>query len=440
MKVAVLGAGLAGIPAAYFLAKDGHEVTVVDRQPGAGLETSFANGSLLCLGHSYPWASPAAPRILAKSLIRRDQALRLSPRLDPRLWSWLFKFLRECPRHRADRHAANRLRLASYSQGVQQSLLEDTKIEFSHAAKGLLYIYRSTRSMDEGVKQMKVLERNGLEIRIVTPQEIAGLEPALSPIARQLVGGVLVPGDGTGDAHVFTRTLADRAADIGVAFRYGTAIKGIAVEGGRVTAINTSNGKLVTDAVVVALGSYSPLLLRPLGIKIDVFPVKGYSMTVPIERPNEAPSIGGLDEDNLLAFSVLGDRLRLTATAEFVGYDVSYARDDFRSMTKSAKELFPTVGDYSQAQLWAGLRPATPDGNPLFGATHIPNLFLNTGHGSMGWTMSCGSGKITADLVSNRQPDIDIEDFRFATSKSRSRRSPTPAADDAERRHIVWPP
>ncbi len=411
MKVVVLGAGLAGVPTAYYLAKDGHEVTVIERQPGAGLETSFANGSLLCLGHSYPWASPAAPGVLLKSMFRRDQALRIAPRLNPRMWVWLLKFLAECPRSRADKHAASRLRLAAYSQQVMKQVVAETGIDFFHTDKGLLYVYRTEHSMNEGIRQMSVLERNGLGIRVIDAKEVARIEPALLPVRDKLLGAVYVPADGTGDAQLFTAELARVTAERGVKYLYGTTVQRLDVDGQRVRAVMTSAGRIEADAVVVAMGSYSPLLLRPHGIRADVFPVKGYSMTVPIDNPRVAPTVGGLDEDNLLAFSVLGDRLRLTATAEFTGYDLRHAPSDFRYMTQAAKDLFPTIGDYARAKLWCGLRPATPDGNPLLGRTSLHNLFLNTGHGSMGWTMSCGSGKIAADLVSGRAADIDIKEM-----------------------------
>jgi D-amino-acid dehydrogenase len=413
MKVLVLGAGLAGIPSAYYLARDGHDVTVIDRQSSAAMETSFANGSLLCQGHSYPWASPAAPRIMVKSFFRNDQALRIAPKVDPRMWSWLIKFLCECPRARADKHAATRLRLASYSQDVMREVLNDTQIEFFHTDKGLLYVYRTQHSMDEGLRQMRVLEQAGLKIEVVSAARVAELEPALKPVADKLVGGVYVPSDGTGDARLFTSELARVCAERGVKFMFNTQVLGLNVENNKVLSVSTSKGVMSADAVVVAMGSYSSVLLRKYGVKIDVFPVKGYSMTVPIERPEEAPTMGGLDEDNLLAFSVLGDRLRLTATAEFTGYDMRISPEDFRYMTQAAKDLFPTIGDYSKAELWCGLRPATPDGNPLFGSTQISNVFLNTGHGSQGWTMSCGSGKVTADLVAGRKPDIDMSGMMY---------------------------
>lgn len=388
-------------------------MTVIERQHAAALETSFANGSLLCLGHAYPWASPAAPGILIKSLYRGDQTLRISPRMDPRMWGWLLKFLAECPRQRADRHAATRLKLAQYSQEAMRAVVAETGIEFFHTTKGLLYVYRAKRTMEEGVKQMMVLQRHGLDIEVIDAKRVGELEPALEPVRDKLVGAVYVAADGTGDAHIFTQKLAQLASDLGVDFRYGTLVTGLNIQGGRFNAVRTSEGVVRADAAVVAMGSYSSLLLRPLGVKIDVVPVKGYSMTVPISRPEEAPTIGGLDEDNLLAFSVLGDRLRLTATAEFSGYDLSIDHPDFCHMTAAAVDLFPTIGDYGKARLWAGLRPSTPDANPLICPTRIPNLFLNTGHGSMGWTMSCGSGRIAADLVAGREPEIDVRTFRF---------------------------
>ena len=421
MKVVVLGAGLAGVTTAHYLLKDGHEVVVVERQPNAALETSFANGSLICLGHSYPWGSPAAPRILMRSLIRRDQALRIRPRFDPRLWFWLMKFLAECPRWRADRHAATRLRLAKYSLQALNDVTSDTKVEYHRTAKGLLYVYRTAHSMDEGVRQMTVLQQNGLELRVIDGAEIVRIEPALAPVRQKLVGAVYVPGDGTGDARLFTQELARVCAERGAQFRYSTDIKALDIEGGRVASVVTSRGSITSDAVVVAMGSYSPLLVQRYGISIDVFPVKGYSLTVPIDDPKTAPVIGGLDEDNLLAFSVLGSQLRLTATAEFAGYDTSHSESDFRYMLTAAKDLFPTVGNYAEAKPWAGLRPATPDGNPILGSTNVANLFLNTGHGSMGWTMSCGTGKLTADLLADRQPDIDLAGILYSESGQHKR-------------------
>ncbi|MGT2509588.1 D-amino acid dehydrogenase [Cupriavidus basilensis] len=411
MKVVVLGAGLAGVPTAYFLSKAGHEVVVVDRQPGAALETSFANGSLLCLGHAYPWASPAAPGVLVKSLTRRDQALRLSPRFDPRMWGWLLKFLRECTSSRADRNAASRLRLATYSQEVMKTVVADTGIKFFHTDKGLLYLYRTEHAMTEGVRQMRVLERNGLEIKVINAKEAAAIEPALVPVRDKLLGGVYVPADGTGDARLFTEELARVSAERGVKFMYNTTIERIVCENGRASAVETSAGKIQADAVVVAMGSYSAPLLRRHGVHIDLFPVKGYSLTVPITKAEVAPTIGGLDEDNLLAFSVLGNRLRLTATAEFTGFDLRHKPSDFRYMSQAAQDLFPTIGDYSKAEMWCGLRPATPDGNAVLGKTTTPNLYVCTGGGSMGWTMSCGMGKIVSDVVCQQEVDIDIAEM-----------------------------
>ena len=414
MKVVILGAGLSGVPTAYFLTKAGHEVVVVDRQPDAGMETSFANGSLLCLGHSYPWASPAAPGVLVKSLTRRDQALRLSPRIDPRMWMWLLRFLRECTSARADRAAASRLRIATYSQEVMHDVLADTGIEFHHTDKGLLYLYRTEHAMAEGVRQMRVLEKNGLRIQIVNAAEAATIEPALRAVQEKLLGGVYVPADGTGDARVFTQKLAAATTERGVRYRYGTTVKSITTSLGRVTGVSTSAGDIAADAVVVAMGSYSAAMLRPHGVRIPLFPVKGYSLTVPITRPEQAPTVGGLDEDNLLAFSVLGDRLRLTATAEFTGFNLEHRPSDFRYMKRAAQDLFPTVGDYDKAEMWCGLRPATPDGNPVLGKTGTDGLYVCTGGGSMGWTMACGMGKIVADIVSSRPVDIDIREMVVA--------------------------
>lgn len=413
MKVVIMGAGLSGILTAYYLNREGIDVEVVDRQPIAANETSHANGSLICLGHSYPWGSPAAPGIMLKSLLRDDQALRVSLKFSPRMWSWLFKFLLECPRSRADRHAASRLRLATYSQSLMPDVIANAKLAFHHIDRGLLYIYRTEATMTHGLEQMRVLERNGLPIKVVNADEVAAIEPSLLPVKNEFIGAVYVPSDGTGDARLFTVELSKELERRGVKFSYNTSIERLNVEGGRVQSISTSKGVVKGNAFVVAMGSYSPLLVRSHGIKLDVFPVKGYSMTVPITNESVAPVVGGLDEDNLLAFSRLGDRLRLTATAQFTGYDTKHSPSDFRYMTNAAKSLFPTIGDYSKSKYWAGLRPATPDGNTRFGTARYPNLFLNTGQGSMGWTMACGSGRVTADLITGRQPEIDIREMRL---------------------------
>ncbi|MDN7559104.1 D-amino acid dehydrogenase [Burkholderia orbicola] len=414
MKVVVMGAGLSGILTAYYLNREGMDVEVVDRQPIAANETSHANGSLICLGHSYPWGSPAAPGIMLKSLLRDDQALRVSLRFSPRMWSWLFKFLLECPRSRADKHAASRLRLAAYSQSLMPDVIADARLQFHHTDKGLLYIYRSETTMKHGLEQMRVLERNGLPIRVIDADEVARIEPSLAPVKNEFIGAVFVPSDGTGDARLFTVELARVIEERGVKFSYDTSIDALNIEGDRIQSISTSRGQITGDAFVVAMGSYSPLLLRRYGIKLDVFPVKGYSMTVPITNDEVAPTVGGLDEDNLLAWSRLGDQLRLTATAQFTGYDTAHTPQDFRYMTAAAKSLFPTIGDYAKSKYWAGLRPATPDGNTRFGLARFRNLYLNTGQGSMGWTMACGSGRVAADLIMGRSPQIDIKEMRLA--------------------------
>jgi D-amino-acid dehydrogenase len=301
-----------------------------------------------------------------------------------------------------------------YSKDVMKEVISDANItdpSFHHTDKGLLYLYRTEHAMNEGVRQMQVLQKNGLPIRIVNADDAATIEPALLPVRGKLLGGVYVPADGTGDAQAFTAELARIVADRGVRFMYGTRVLDIGCENGVVRRVRTSGGVLDADAVVVAMGSYSGPLLRRYGVRINLFPVKGYSLTIPITNPKVAPVIGGLDEDNLLAFSVLGDRLRLTATAEFSGFNLKHEPKDFRYMSRAAQDLFPSIGDYSKAKMWCGLRPATPDGNPIIGETRVRNLYVCTGGGSMGWTMSCGMGKIAADLVCRRPADIDIKEM-----------------------------
>lgn len=409
MKVIVMGSGVVGVTTAYCLLKDGHEVTVVERHDGAADETSFANAGLVAPGHAYTWASPKAPKILLKSLWRNDQALRFRLRLDPALWSWSLKFLGNCRSDRVAVNTARKVRLSLYSQDMLHQVVEDTGVAFDGAKGGLLYLYRSPAAFDAGVAKMRILTDNGLPLEVVDRDRAAAIDPALSATKDRIVGGIYAPSDESGDARLFTRNLADWCAERGVRFLYGTTIRGVETAAGEVTGLVTDKGTLTADAYVLAMGCQSAALAKPLGLSLPIYPIKGYSVTVPVAGRNNTPRIGGVDEENLVAYAPMGDRLRITATADFAGYDKRHSPADFQTMLAAARDLFPDAADYSRPSYWAGLRPMTPEGTPIFGRGRQRNLFLNTGHGHMGWTMSCGSARITADLIAGRTPAIPLD-------------------------------
>lgn len=412
MKVLVLGGGVAGVTAAWWLLEDGHEVSLVDRQPAPAQDASYANAGLIAPGHSFAWASPKVPRILLKSLWRDDQAFRFRLTPDPRMWAWSLRFLRECTAQRARTNTLRKHALCLYSQRLFRDLVAGTGIEYDGRTGGLLYLYRSPGSFERGVSNMRILAEDGQEQEIVDPERIAEIDPALAPVRHRIAGGVYCPTDESGDARLFTANLARLCADRGAAFHYGRTVKALVAEGDRVERITTDQGDMSADAYVLALGCYSPHQTRPLGIGLPVYPVKGYSLTAPLGSDGKAPVIGGVDEDNLVAYCPMGRRLRVTATAEFAGYSTSHRPADFRKMLRAIQDLFPEGGDFSQPEYWAGLRPMTPEGTPILGFGKHRNLCYNTGHGHMGWTMACGTAAIVADLIGGRTPEMNLDGMR----------------------------
>ena len=408
MKALVLGAGLVGVTTAYELLKDGWDVTVLDRAEEAARFTSFANAGLVAPAHAYAWSSPQAPGILARSLIRNDQALRLKPSLDPRMWRWMWRFYCQCTADGARINTSRKVKLCLYSQGILHDTVAATGIAYDGRKGGLIYFYRSPASFEAAAQKAKVLIDHGCELRSLERADLVKVDPALEPVQDQIAGGLYAPNDESGDACMFTQGLARWCGQQGVTFKFDTEITGVATDGDRVTAVATSNGKESADIYVLCLGVYSPHLARHLGTDLPIYPVKGYSMTIPVAGHNNPPAIGGVDEENLVAYCPMGDRLRLTATAEFSGYSTAHRPSDFRHMTKVAKALFPSGGDFSKASYWAGLRPMTPEGTPIFGQGRHKNLWYNTGQGHMGWTMCHGSARITADLIAGRQAAIDL--------------------------------
>jgi D-amino-acid dehydrogenase len=407
MRIAVIGAGLAGVTAAWELAKAGHEITVVDRRGAAASETSFANAGLIAPGHAYVWSSPKAPGVLWRSLFRDDQALRFHLRLEPEMWRWCWKFLRQCTSERARINTARKVQLCLYSQKVLHEILAETGIACDFASGGLLYLHRKQQALDAAAANMRILEENGAALRVVDRDEAAALDPALAPVKDKLAGAIFAPNDESGDAAAFTRGLAERCRRRSVQFRFETAVTRFEREGDRASRLFTADGEIRADAYVIAAGNDAARLARPLGIRLPVYPIKGYSLTVPIEAGHVAPTRGGVDEHFLFAYCRLGDRLRLTATAEFSGYDTTHKPEDFRTMLAAARDLLPNAGAYDKPSYWACLRPMTPEGTPIIGKTPIKNLFLSVGLGHMGWTMCSGSARILAAAIAGAKPDID---------------------------------
>jgi D-amino-acid dehydrogenase len=409
VKVVVLGAGVIGVATAYYLARAGHEVVVVDRQPGAALETSFANGGQISANHATPWATPGTPWKALKWLGREDAPLLLRMRFDPALWRWCLRFLTNCTAARLRTNIERALRLALYSRAELVKLRNETAITYDHKACGILHIFRSAREYREALPQVELMNRLGCVRRVINAETCVAIEPALALIRDGLVGGIFSPHDESGDAHLFTVRLAELCANLGVSFRYGTSVQSLVANGQEIESVKIGSERLSGDAYVVALGSYSPLLVAPLGLRLPVYPAKGYSVTIAVREGAIAPTVSLIDDEFKLVYSRLGNRLRVAGTAELTGYDNRLNDVRTRFILRKALELFPDCGDGMGAEMWAGLRPSTPDGVPVIGRTRYANLFLNTGHGTLGWTMACGSGRVVADLIGGQTPEIAID-------------------------------
>lgn len=409
MKILVLGAGIAGITTAYELNRDGHEVTVIEREAEPASFTSYANAGLFAPGHAYAWSSPAAPGILLRSLWRGDQALRLKPRADPAFWRWMWRFWKECTAERAALNTMRKARLCNYSQSVFHETLARTKVEYDGRRGGLLYLYRSEAGLAAAAAKSKILSDNGCAIETLDRDGVARADPALASVKQNLAGAIYAKNDESGDCRLFARNLAIWLKGQGVTFQFGTTVTGLETTGDRLAAVVTDKGRETADAIVLGLGVYSPHLARQIGYELPIYPVKGYAMTAPVAGRNNPPSIGGVDEETLVAYAPYGDRVRVTATAEFSGYDRSHRPEDFRTMLATMQTLFPDGADWQRAEFWAGLRPMTPQGTPILGPSRLANLWFNTGQGHMGWTMSHGAARITADLIAGKSPRISLE-------------------------------
>ena len=407
----VLGAGVVGVTTAWYLAEAGHEVTVVDRQKGAGMETSFANGGQISASHAEPWAKPSMlPKIL-RWLGREDAPLLFRPRADAAQWLWGLRFLRECLPGRFERNCRALAGLAAYSRDCLRSLRRITGLQYDHLERGILHFATDANDFEALAHSAEAARAMGIEREVKSAAECLALEPALKHSKHPVAGGVYTPGDESGDACRFTQELARRAEERGVRFRFGRAVEAIDASGSEVRAVKSGGEELAADAYVLALGSYSPLVLKPLGVRIPVYPLKGYSVTLRLGPHHEglAPSVSLTDEGHKIVISRLGNRLRAAGTAELTGYDVSVNSVRCAAIARRLHDLFPGLGDITAYESWSGLRPATPNNVPIIGRTRLSNLFLNTGHGTLGWTLACGSGKALADLIGGRRPEVDFE-------------------------------
>ncbi len=412
MKVLILGAGVVGVSSAWYLTKAGHQVTVVERQSAAGLETSFANGGQISVSHAEPWSNPHAPMRALCWLGREDAPLLFRLRWDTALFDWGLRFLRECTPARTRANVRDIVALALYSRDQLRALRAETAIEYDQLERGILHVYTEHKEFAAAVEASKVLREFGCDRRMVDADECVAIEPALRAARHLLVGGDYTAADESGDAQCFTRKLAELCVAQGVAFRYDTTVARLITAGGSIAGawVKTASDKdlLSADAYVVALGSYTPLLLRPMGFNLPVYPAKGYSATVPLAQDSVAPSVALTDDGHKLVFSRLGQRLRIAGTAEFNGYNTELNAVRCRALMQRTGQLFPDLRPAGEPEFWCGLRPSTPSNVPFVGRARWPNLYLNTGHGTLGWTMACGSGKALADIISGRAPEIEL--------------------------------
>ncbi|WP_407313622.1 D-amino acid dehydrogenase [Pseudomonas sp. nanlin1] len=406
MRVMVLGSGVIGTTSAYYLARQGFEVVVVDRQPAVALETSFANAGQVSPGYASPWAAPGVPLKALKWLLQRHAPLALKATGNVDQYLWMAQMLRNCT---ASRYAVNKermVRLSEYSRDCLDELRLETGIAYEGRRLGTTQLFRTQAQLDNAAKDIAVLEQSGVPYELLDRAGIARVEPALASVNGLLAGALRLPNDQTGDCQMFTSRLAEMATQLGVQFRFGESIERLAFSGDQIDGV-WINGQLETaDRYVLALGSYSPALLKPLGIRAPVYPLKGYSLTIPITDPAMAPTSTILDETYKVAITRFDNRIRVGGMAEIAGFDLSLNPRRRETLELIVNDLYPRGGDLSQASFWTGLRPTTPDGTPIVGATPYRNLFLNTGHGTLGWTMACGSGRLLADLIARKQPQI----------------------------------
>jgi D-amino-acid dehydrogenase len=422
MKVIVLGAGLLGVTSAYFLRQQGHDVTVVDRQATPAAETSFANGGQISVSHAEPWANPSAPLKVLKWLGQEDAPLLFRIRADVRQWMWGLQFLRECTPARTRHNIEQIVRLGTYSRDTLQALRVDRGIHYDQRTQGILHFYTNEKEFEGAEAPAQQMRDLGCDRRVISADEAVRIEPALAHIRPKLAGATYTAEDESGDANQFARELVKRCEEDGVQFLMSHTVTALREVAGQIDHVEATDSegrfqRLRADAYVLAMGSLSPLIAKPLGIELPIYPAKGYSVTMPVKDARMAHQVSLTDDEYKLVFSRLGDRLRIAGTAELNGYDRDLNRVRCEAIVRRVEELFPGAGDTERAQFWTGLRPATPSNVPIIGRSKVKNLFLNTGHGTLGWTHACGSGKSIARIVTGLQPEVN---FAFTGLNGRS--------------------
>ena len=408
MSTIVMGGGLIGVASAYYLARKGEEVCVIEQNRGPGEETSFQNGALLAPGHSHSWAAPGAVWTLLKSLFQRDPALKFRFSTDPQFWRWAMQFLGNCNQRDYTQNTLRVYRCMHQGLDELRDLCRETGLEFDGNDNGILYLFRSKQSFQRRAEDWTLLRDNGLRLEQVDVERCIDIEPTLTPAASRIAGGFFSPDEGAGDAYQFTLGLAEHCKQLGVRFEYANRVISIDVNRRRIQKVITSDGIRAADSYLLTLGPNAPVLARSIGLELPIWPIKGYTVSIPVTSDAQAPTTGIIEEDNLVAFARLGDHLRIGGKAEFAGYDRSYAPADFRGVLNVARDLFPNAGDYANPSYWACLRPVSAGGPPILGNSPITNLYLNVGHGAAGWTMGCATARAVADIMAGEQPTLDM--------------------------------
>ena len=411
MKAVVIGAGVVGVTTAYYLSRYGHEVTVLEKESEVATLASAGNAGLIAPGHSFAWASPTAPRELLRSLTAEDTALRVNPLKAPGMAIWGLKFLRECTAERAIKNTLVKLRLAQYSQKMLNEIAETEKIDYHDIHDGVLYLYRDPKRFEAGIKKMKLVRDHGQKQDVLDPDGVAEAEPALAPVKHKLAGAIYAVTDSSGDGVKFSKELQKVCEKMGARFEFGTGVRKLVANGTKIQGVVTEQGDPVTgDVYVLSAGVQSTPIARTVGVKLPIAPAKGYSATFPVKDGGKrVPRIGGVDEELLVAWCRMGDRMRMTSSAEFTGYETSWKERDFRIIKRLAYDLLPEAADYDRGTYRACNRPMTPDGPPILSTARHDNLFINSGHGHMGFTMACGSSRLVADLIDGRETEISLE-------------------------------
>ena len=417
MRVTVLGAGVIGVTSAWYLAAEGNDVTVIERQPLPARETSFANGGQISVSHAEPWANPRAPMKALKWLWREDAPLLWRLRTDQAQWAWGLRFLRECTAARARANVGAIVRLGLASRAALRSLRQELALEYDHLERGILHFYTDPREFEDALPQAALMREFGCERVPRTAAQCLAIEPTLAGSRVPVVGGTYTAGDESGDARRFVEGLAQHATSRGVRFRFGETVAALLREGEHLAGVLLTSGERIdADVTVLALGSYSSLLMRPLGVRLPVYPAKGYSATLALPEGAMAPTVSLTDDGHKIVISRLGQSLRVAGTAEFTGYDTSLTPARCEALLRRAREIFPALEAVTEVDYWAGLRPATPGNVPLIcdmRAAGLAGLWLNTGHGTLGWTLACGSARLLADMMAGRDPGLDATPYRF---------------------------